>query len=53
VLVYDITQSKSFDSIGSWREEFLTQANPRDSENFPFVLIGNKVDKENERKVSQ
>ena len=52
VLVYDITSSKSFDSIGSWKDEFLTQANPRDPESFPFVLLGNKLDKEVERKVS-
>lgn len=52
MLVYDLTSSKSFDSIGSWKDEFLTQANPRDPENFPFVLIGNKLDKEVERKVS-
>jgi Ras-related protein Rab-7A len=52
VLVYDITNSKSFDSLESWREEFLSQANPRDGENFPFVVLGNKLDKEPERKVA-
>jgi Ras-related protein Rab-7A len=29
----------------------LSQANPRDPNNFPFVVIGNKVDKEAERRV--
>ena len=43
---------ESFDSIKTWREEFLTQGNPDDAENFPFVLIGNKLDKEHDRKVS-
>jgi len=52
VLVYDITSSKSFESLNSWKEEFLTQANPKDSENFPFVVLGNKLDRESERKVS-
>ena len=51
VLVYDITSSKSFDSMESWREEFLNQANPKNPESFPFVVLGNKVDKETERKV--
>jgi len=51
VLVYDITSSKSFDSLESWREEFLNQANPKNPESFPFVVLGNKVDKENERRV--
>ena len=51
ILVYDITAEKSFDQLNSWRDEFLSQASPRDPENFPFVVIGNKVDKENERRV--
>jgi len=53
VLVYDITSSKSFDSLESWREEFLNQANPKNPESFPFVVLGNKVDKETERRVPQ
>lgn len=51
ILVYDITSEKSFDQLNSWRDEFLNQANPRDPENFPFVVIGNKVDRETERRV--
>jgi len=49
--VYDITAEKSFDQLNSWRDEFLSQASPRDPGNFPFVVIGNKVDKEAERRV--
>lgn len=37
VLVYDVNNSKSFDTLDSWRDEFLVQASPRDPENFPFV----------------
>ena len=51
VLVYDITQPKSFENLDSWREEFLVQASPPDIENFPFVVLGNKVDRENDRRV--
>ena len=51
ILVYDITAEKSFDQLNSWRDEFLGQASPRDPENFPFVVIGNKIDKEAERRV--
>lgn len=51
MLVYDITNQKSFDSLESWRDEFLIQASPRDPENFPFVVIGNKSDMESKRKV--
>lgn len=51
ILVYDITSEKSFEQLNSWRDEFLSQANPRDPTNFPFVVIGNKVDKESDRRV--
>ncbi len=51
ILVYDITQEKSFEQLNSWREEFLSQANARDPDNFAFVVIGNKVDKEPDRRV--
>ena len=51
-LVFDITNTKSFETVTNWREEFLIQANPPNPNAFPFVLIGNKVDKEAERKVT-
>jgi len=46
VLVYDVTAPNSFKSLDAWRDEFLIQASPRDPENFPFIVIGNKVDLE-------
>lgn len=51
ILVYDITAEKSFEQLNSWRDEFLNQASPRDPDNFPFVVIGNKVDRESDRRV--
>ncbi|CAD8045242.1 unnamed protein product [Paramecium primaurelia] len=53
VLVYDITNPKSFDSLDSWRDEFLMQGQPKDPEHFPFVVLGNKLDKATERKVQE
>ncbi|XP_015952025.1 ras-related protein Rab7 [Arachis duranensis] len=55
VLVYDVNSMKSFDNLNNWREEFLIQASPSDPENFPFVVIGNKVDIDggNSRVVSE
>jgi len=47
VLVYDVTAPSSFKSLDAWRDEFLIQASPRDPENFPFVVIGNKIDLDN------
>ena len=38
---------QSFDNLDNWRDEFLIQASPTDPDNFPFVVLGNKVDHEN------
>lgn len=51
VLVYDITDKNSFASIESWRDEFLNQAAPSNPDNFPFVVLGNKVDLTESREV--
>ncbi|KAA0198357.1 Rab protein 7 [Fasciolopsis buskii] len=57
VLVYDVTMPSTFKALESWRDEFLIQASPRDPENFPFVVIGNKCDLPNraiaERRAKQ
>ncbi|KAI8929186.1 ras family-domain-containing protein [Entophlyctis helioformis] len=53
-LVYDVNNVKSFENLDSWRDEFLLQSNSRDPDNFPFVVIGNKVDvEESKRQVTQ
>ncbi|KAL4445961.1 hypothetical protein ABPG74_010953 [Tetrahymena malaccensis] len=51
VLVYDITNKKTFENLESWKEEFKQQGCPKDPDTFPFVVIGNKSDKASERKV--
>eukprot|EP00611_Tribonema_gayanum_P007728 TRINITY_DN1714_c0_g1_i2.p1 TRINITY_DN1714_c0_g1~~TRINITY_DN1714_c0_g1_i2.p1 ORF type:complete len:181 (-),score=35.99 TRINITY_DN1714_c0_g1_i2:831-1373(-) len=43
ILVFDITNPQSFEQLGSWREEFIAQANPANPDTFPFVCLGNKV----------
>ncbi|ETO14032.1 hypothetical protein RFI_23335 [Reticulomyxa filosa] len=43
MLVYDITDAKSFESLDSWRDEFLNQVGA-DGKDFPFVVLGNKSD---------
>ncbi|CAD6233545.1 unnamed protein product [Miscanthus lutarioriparius] len=55
VLVYDVNVTKSFEKLNNWREEFLIQASPSDPENFPFVVLGNKIDVDggNSRTVSE
>jgi Ras-related protein Rab-7A len=44
VLVYDVTDAKSFDNLDSWMDEFLVHAAPRNADTFPFVVLGNKAD---------
>eukprot|EP00611_Tribonema_gayanum_P007727 TRINITY_DN1714_c0_g1_i1.p1 TRINITY_DN1714_c0_g1~~TRINITY_DN1714_c0_g1_i1.p1 ORF type:complete len:215 (-),score=51.61 TRINITY_DN1714_c0_g1_i1:107-751(-) len=53
ILVFDITNPQSFEQLGSWREEFIAQANPANPDTFPFVCLGNKVDRNEERRVSK
>ena len=45
ILVFDLSDLKSFESIETWRNEFLNQLNPKDPDTYPFVLLGNKCDK--------
>lgn len=48
-----MNSAKSFETLDSWRDEFLIQASPHDPENFPFVVLGNKIDvEEGKRQVS-
>ena len=51
VLCYDITSKNSFENLNKWKQGFIENAGPEDISSFPFILIGNKVDRENERKV--
>ena len=49
VLMYDITEIKSFDNINVW----LNTIKNLEGENIvPIILIGNKIDLEDERKIS-
>ena len=49
VLMYDITNKKTFDAIQKWTEDI------KDSKglDFPIILIGNKVDLSDKREVSK
>jgi len=52
ILVFDVTTKKSFDALDTWRDEFLVQASPNDPNNFPFVVLGNKIDLKESRVVT-
>ena len=67
-LVYDVCDKRSFNNLNNWRNEFLHQVGLVDSNNnssnyasgggggadFPFVLLGNKIDRpDTDRQVSR
>merc|ERR1712146_456616 len=52
ILVFDLTSKKSFDNLDTWREEFLVQSGPTETDNFPFVVLGNKCDLKDTRVVN-
>jgi Ras-related protein Rab-7A len=59
LLVYDITDPHSLDNLDHWRKEFLSQVGgglqglSDSSAAFPFVVLGNKMDKGQDRLVPQ
>ena len=44
VLVFDLTNSTTFQNVEVWRKEFLENLNPPEGDKYPFVLLGNKND---------
>jgi len=46
VLMFDVNVQKTFDHLQSWRDDFIKQTNISDPANFPFVIIGNKIDED-------
>mmetsp|Transcript_29162 Transcript_29162/g.60174 ORF Transcript_29162/g.60174 Transcript_29162/m.60174 type:complete len:209 (-) Transcript_29162:181-807(-) len=51
VIVYDVTNKKSFANLDKWRREFLKKASPPDAETFPFIILGNKIDVDPDRRT--
>jgi len=45
VLMFDVTDKRSFEAIKSWRAEFLKEKRPSKYNEFPFIVLGTKVDK--------
>jgi Ras-related protein Rab-7A len=44
MLVFDATNEHSFERLDAWKREFLAQADLRNPETFPFLLVGNKAE---------
>merc|ERR1712018_895393 len=47
ILTYDVTSQDSFKSLDGWMDEFLIRSSAQHPDNFPFIVIGNKVDLKN------
>ncbi|KAH7815337.1 Rab7b [Monocercomonoides exilis] len=52
-LVFDVSNRESFEHVQTWHDYFLSQMSEDQAEEFPFIIIGNKIDKPvSERAVS-
>lgn len=45
LLVYDVCDLRSLHDLDAWRNDFLSTACPAQAESFPFIVVGNKIDK--------
>ncbi|XP_071483894.1 ras-related protein Rab-9A-like [Diadema antillarum] len=50
MLTYGVDDRQSFHNLTMWKKEFLYYADIAEGESFPFVLLGNKVDVEPEKR---
>ncbi|XP_044262728.1 ras-related protein Rab-9A [Tribolium madens] len=54
MLTYAVDDKHSFRNLQMWKNEFLYYADVKENVQFPFIVVGNKSDVEqNEREVSQ
>jgi len=51
--VYDVGDKSSFKHLDYWRNEFFTQSGIEDSSNYPLVILGNKIDRKENRVVKR
>ena len=49
IVMYDVTDTKSFESIPNW----IQSIKDKKGSAFPMILVGNKIDKESERKITK
>jgi Ras-related protein Rab-7A len=46
LLIFDLADKASFDNLNKWKKNFLENASPDNPSSFPFVVLGNKSDKD-------
>eukprot|EP01087_Luapelamoeba_hula_P009970 TRINITY_DN260_c0_g1_i1.p2 TRINITY_DN260_c0_g1~~TRINITY_DN260_c0_g1_i1.p2 ORF type:complete len:203 (-),score=36.51 TRINITY_DN260_c0_g1_i1:154-762(-) len=53
IFVFDVTQRKSFEELEQWKKAFLIQVGQEGNDNFPMIVVANKVDLQDKREVTQ
>eukprot|EP00483_Globobulimina_turgida_P002680 UN02685 len=54
IIVYDVSNKKTFDALDAWIENFIENASPQKINKFPFIIFGNKCDlSEDKWQISQ
>ncbi|KAF3857261.1 hypothetical protein F7725_009120 [Dissostichus mawsoni] len=44
LLTFSVDDGQSFSNLSNWKKEFTYYADVKDPDNFPFVVLGNKLD---------
>ena len=50
--MFDLTNKDSFENMLNWKQVFLSKSTPKEAETFPFMVLGNKSDLIDDRRVS-
>lgn len=50
LLTFSVDDRKSFENLLSWKKEFLFYADVREEVNFPFIVVGNKIDVDSDKR---
>eukprot|EP01132_Coremiostelium_polycephalum_P006722 gene6722-8332_t len=53
ILVFDVTKEKTLHDLKTWRNDFIQKTDISNPENFPFVVLGNKIDEADKRIVTE
>jgi len=47
VFVFDVTRRNTFEELSGWKKAFLIQIGQEGNDDFPMIIVANKVDAEN------
>ena len=52
ILVYDVSWADTFHRIDDWKNKFLKRSKCERTDDFPFWLLGNKIDLDDRRQIT-